>query len=85
MACESTAPPSATRCGTHASPRMRFAVNCGAMKLICLRVDLALPPPLLIAIHSQLIDSAPAPLQAHAPQPTPPPAPAAEPPARRRP
>ncbi len=41
---------------------MRFAANCSVLKLIYLRVDLALSPR-FIAIHSQFIDAAPAPLQ----------------------
>jgi hypothetical protein len=62
MSNESSAPPNATSCVIHAASTMRFAVRCRAMKLIGLRVVLALPP-LFIAIHSQPINSAPASLQ----------------------
>ena len=56
MSNESSAPPNAARCVIHAASAMLFALHCSHMKLILLRVDLALPPT-LIAIRSQAIDS----------------------------
>jgi hypothetical protein len=85
MSNEPSAPLSAASCVIYAASALRFALHCSHMKLILLRVDLALPT-LFIAIHSPQIDAAagaaPGPL---APQPTPAPAPVAENPARRPP